>query len=88
MKKKNFPKAIASYKKLLGLISKDPEANPNHKITCLGRMADMYSRADSCEQAIKIQRELNSSSYKEVLAENEEVQRLLSEVSERCEVEN
>ncbi len=88
MKKKNFPKAIASYKKLLGLISKDPEANPNHKITCLGRMADMYSRADSCEQALKIQRELNSSSYKEVLAENEEVQRLLSEVSERCEVED
>ncbi|KAA3611254.1 MAG: hypothetical protein D8M58_14895 [Calditrichaeota bacterium] len=84
MKKKDFPKAIASYKALLELIDFDPQANPNHKITCLGRLADMYSRADSCDQAIKVVQDLNSTNNNKLVDQNEEVQRLLREVSERC----
>lgn len=85
MKKRDFPKAIASYKSLLKLIDSDPDSNPNHKITCLGRLADMYSRADSCEQALKIQAELLYSHNVKWVDKNEEVQRLVGEVSERCE---
>jgi hypothetical protein len=84
MKKKDLPKAIASYKTLLKLIDKDPNANPNHKVTCLGRLADMYARADSCEQVFQIQKKLSSSIYMEIVEENEEVQKLMAEISERC----
>jgi len=87
MKKKELPAAIASYKTLLELIDDDPNANPNHRLTCLGRLADMYSRADSCEQALQIQEKLNDSENESLLENNEEVQRLILEVSERCEIE-
>ncbi len=84
MKKKELQKAIDSYITLLDLIDSDPEANPNHKLTCLGRLADMYSRADSCDKALIIKDELTTAVNAEILNKNEEVQRLLREVAERC----
>ncbi len=85
MKEKNFPKAIASYKALLDLIAGDPNANPNHKMTALGRLADMYARADSCGQALKIIDSLKSIENKKLISMNDEVRRLMNEVLGRCD---
>jgi len=85
MKEKDFPNAISAYKRLLQLINADPNANPNHRITCLARLGDMYSRSDNCDEANKIKSEIEYDDYYTSYKGNEEVNRLLVEISERCD---
>lgn len=43
-KKHDYEQAVTSYRRLLGLIEKDPEANPGHWFSCSTRLAEIYSR--------------------------------------------
>ena len=80
MKKKEYKKAIQAYQKLLDLIELDPNLNPNHKITCLARLMDMYARSGNCKKAILINKQLASpENYS-----NREVVSLIEEVAEKC----
>ncbi|MCB0283268.1 MAG: hypothetical protein KDF60_11860 [Calditrichaeota bacterium] len=85
MKMKDYPKAIASYKTLLQLIKNDPNSNENHRITCMARLADMYARSDSCKQAIEIKDKIVDDVFYRSLNDGGEVQRLVQEISERCQ---
>lgn len=82
MKKKDLPAAIDSYKQLLQLIDNDPQPNPNHRLVCLARLGDMYARSDSCTSAIKVIQQIQKFAEKEEL--DDEVVRLVTEISDRC----
>ncbi len=84
MKKKDYKKAIVAYNKLSDLIEADPAANPNHKITCLARLMDMYAKTGNCKKARNINNQLTVSENYSYIKHNEEVERLLKEVSENC----
>lgn len=83
MKKRDFPQAISAYKKLLQLINQDKNANPNHRITCLARMGDMYSRANNCQEANKVKLQVENDTYY-ITHNNDEVKDLLKKITERC----
>ena len=84
MKKRDYNQAIAAYKKLLQLIEADDSANPNHRITCLARLADMYARSGACLDAGLIKDQLQQDDYFINHRDNEEVEELLSRISELC----
>lgn len=84
MKKKEFEKAIAAYQKLLQLIHSDPNANPNHKITCLARMMDMYARAGNCLQAGKTKQRILKDPYYAPIRNNQEAENLIERESKLC----
>jgi tetratricopeptide (TPR) repeat protein len=84
MKKKDLDKAIHSYHILLGLIEEDEKANPNHKITCLARLMDMYARKGNCTKVREISARIVKDKYY-ITTGNSETQRLLDEVKKRCE---
>lgn len=84
MKKKDFKKAIMAYQKLLLLIEADPDSNPNHRITCLARMMDMYAKSGDCEQALMTIVSIENNIYYSAIRNNEEVERLLEEVNDIC----
>ena len=84
MKMKDLPKAIECYKVLLDQIDNDSQANPHHRITCLARLADMYTRSDSCMQAQNIKHTILNDAYFKNHNNDDEVDRLLREISERC----
>jgi len=84
MKKRSFPQAISAYKKLFKLIDTDNNANPNHRITCLARLADMYARAGECSQANKVKLKIEQDDFFSTDADNDEVDELLLRISEQC----
>ena len=84
MKKKDFPRAIAAYRKLLELIESDPDANPNHRITCLARLADIYARSGDCPQAGKLKMQIEQDGFFKTHHNNDEVTDLLLRISENC----
>lgn len=84
MKKREFPKAIAAYKKLLRLIENDANANPNHYITCLARLADMYARSGDCVLANEVKLKIEQNDFFITHTNNDEVNDLLLRISEIC----
>lgn len=84
MKMKDLPAAIASYKILLDLLENDPQSNPNHRVTGLARLADMYARSDSCQQALSIAEDIRQDNYFSTSPDDDEILRLLREIDERC----
>jgi tetratricopeptide (TPR) repeat protein len=84
MKKRDFPQAIKAYQKLLQLIEDDANANPNHRVTCLARLADMYSRSGDCQQANQIRLQIEQDAYYKTHRNNDEVNDLMSRITELC----
>ena len=84
MKKRDYPRAISAYKKLLQLIEADDNANPHHRITCLARLADIYARSGACTQAREIRLKINHDNYFKTHTDDNEVNDLLNRISELC----
>ncbi len=84
MKQKRLKAAAQIYRRLESVLLSTPQGNPRHLVVCRARLADMLSRGGECRLARKRAEQILRDEWYHNRRDDDETERLLKEVRERC----